>query len=177
MRKNGSVEVKPGEEVNYTFTNVGNASNIYLENFKWYDYIPTDYVKLEKMTTGTWNQDLSYSVYYKTNMSEEYILFKENLQTTKNYELDFTQIEHSKDEYITEICYDFGKVDVGFKESISPTMICKSFDILQDGENFINHTKTVGTYFGITAEANSEWTTIVHRPKVEHPPVLPRTGE
>ena len=145
--------------MNYTFSNVGNASNIYLENFKWIDYIPTDYVRIQKMTTGTWNQDLSYSVYYKTNKTNEYVLFRENLQTTKDHELDFE------------------KVDVDFKECTSPTMKCKSFDILQDGEIFTNQTKTVGTYFGITAEAEDKWTTIVHRPKVEHPPILPRTGE
>lgn len=163
--------------MNYTFSNVGNASNIYLENFKWIDYIPTDYVRIQKMTTGTWNQDLSYSVYYKTNKTNEYVLFRENLQTTKDHELDFEKIKLNKDEYITEICYDFGKVDVDFKECTSPTMKCKSFDILQDGEIFTNQTKTVGTYFGITAEAEDKWTTIVHRPKVEHPPILPRTGE
>lgn len=129
------------------------------------------------MTTGMWNQDLSYSVYYKTNKSQEYILFKENLQTTEDYELDFTKLILTKDEYITEICYDFGKVDVGFKENTSPTMRCKSFDTLQDGQNFTNLTKTVGVYFDITAEKEDKWTTIVHKPKEEHPPVLPRTGE
>ena len=129
------------------------------------------------MTTGTWNQDLSYSVLYKTNKSEKYILFKEMMQATENSELDFTKIELAEDEIITEICYDFGQVDVGFKETISPTMKCKSLETLLDGEIFTNHTKTVGTYFGITAEANSEWKTIVHKPKEIHPPVLPRTGK
>ena len=177
MKRSGSREIKPGDKANYTFSNIGNDSNIYLENFKWYDYIPTEYVRLEKMTTGTWNQYLSYSVYYKTNKIQEYILFKESLQTTEDYELDFTEINLKEDEYITQIYYDFGKVDVGFGESISPTMRCKSFDTLQDGESFTNHTKTIGTYFGITAEANSEWTTVVHKPKEKHPKVLPRTGE
>lgn len=161
----------------YIFTNVGNASNIYLEKFKWIDYIPVDYVRAEKMTTGTWNQDLSYSVLYKTNKSQEYILFKENLQTTEDSELDFTKLELTQDECITEICYDFGRVDVGFKEITAPTMKCKSLETLQDGESFTNYTKTIGTYFELIAEAEDKWTTIVHKPKEEHPPVLPRTGE
>lgn len=161
----------------YTFSNISNASNIYLENFKWIDYIPTGYIRVEKMTTGTWNQDINYSVLYKTNKSQEYILFKENLKTTEDNELDFTKIGLSKDEYITEICFDFGKVDTGFKESISPTMKCKSLLSLQDGQAFTNQTKTVGVYFGITAESEDKWTTIVHKPKEEHPKLLPRTGE
>ena len=179
--KEGTSEIKPGEKVDYSFKNVGNASNIYLENFKWFDYIPTDYVRLERMTTGTWNQDLVYDVYYKTNKSEEYILFREKLSTNENYDLDFTTIEFGEDEYIIETCFDFGRVDVGFKESTSPTMQCRSFYTLQDGQTFTNYTKTVGTYYGITAEANSKWTTVVHIPQeIPNNPVqtpLPRTGE
>lgn len=174
--KEGTTEIKPGEKVNYRFFNVANNSNIYLENFKWFDYIPTDYIRLETMTTGTWNQDLIYSVYYKTNKSDDYILYKEKLSTKENYDLDFTTLELDEDEYIIETCFDFGKVDVGFKEDIFPTMQCKSFDTLQEGETFTNHTKTVGIYFGVTAEANSKWTTIPHIPEEQHEPVLPRTG-
>ena len=175
--KVGTVEIKPGEMVDYQFSNIANNSKIYLENFKWYDYIPTDYVRLQKMTTGTWNQKLTYNVYYKTNKTEDYILFKENLNTQENYDLDFTTLELADDEYIVETCYDFGKVDTGFRESISPTMKCKSFDTLKDNTTFTNYTKTVGVYYGITAEADSKWTTIVHVPEEKHEPLLPRTGK
>lgn len=175
--KEGTTEIKPNDKVDYVFSNITNESNVYLENFKWIDYIPTDYIRLENMTTGTWNQDLYYSVYYKTNKSDEYILFKDDLNTQENYNLDFTTIELTEDEYIVETMYDFGKVDIGFKENISPTMQCKSLDNLEDGQTFTNYTKTVGTYFGITAEANSKWTTIIHVPIEVHEEVLPRTGK
>ena len=175
--KKGTVEIKPGEKVNYTFTNVANNSNVYLENFKWFDYIPTDYIRLEKMTTGAWNQDLKYDVYYKTNRSDEYILFKEDLSTQEDYELDFTKIKLADDEYITETCFDFGRVETGFRESTSPTMNCISLDTLKDNDTFTNHTKTVGTYFGVTAEADSDWTTVVHIPEKPTCPTLPRTGK
>lgn len=175
--KEGTTEIKTGEEVNYKFSNVGNASNVYLENFKWFDYIPTDYIRLETMTTGTWNQDLTYNVYYKTNKSDDYVLFKENLKTTENYDLDFTTIKFAEDEYIVETMFDFGKVDVGFKEDTKPTMVCKSFDTLKESDTFTNYTKTVGVYFGVTAEANSKWTTITHIPEKKHEPKLPRTGK
>lgn len=175
--KEGTTEIKPGEKVNYEFSNVGNASNVYLENFKWFDYIPTDYIRLEKMTTGTWNQDSTYKVYYKTNKSNEYILFKEDLKTTENYNLDFTEINFTEDEYIVETMFDFGNVDVGFKENVKPTMECKSFDTLKENDTFTNRTKTVGVYFGVTAEANSKWTTITHIPQEKHEETLPKTGK
>ncbi|MBR3003080.1 MAG: Cys-Gln thioester bond-forming surface protein [Clostridia bacterium] len=175
--KTGTTEIKPGELVHYEFSNVANKSNIYLDNFKWYDYIPTDYVRLQTMTTGTWNQDLTYDVYYKTNKSEDYILRYEDLKTTEDHLLDFTKkIELAEDEYITEVYFDFGKVEIGFQEDVKPTMTCKSFDTLQNGQTFTNKTKTVGTYFELKAEANSKWTTIVHKPEEQKLNVLPKTG-
>ena len=56
-------------------------------------------------------------------------------------------------------------------------MTCKSLDTLEDGETFTNKTKTVGTYFNLKAEANSKWTTIVHKPVEKHEEILPRTGK
>lgn len=175
--KKGTTEIKPGEEVNYEFSNVANNSNVYLDNFKWFDYIPTDYIRLQKMTTGTWNQELTYKVYYKTNKSNDYVLFKENLNTNENYDLDFTQISLADDEYIVETMFDFGKVEKGFRENTKPTMNCKSFDTIKDNDTFTNHTKTVGTYFGVTAEADSKWTTITHIPEEKHEEILPKTGK
>lgn len=175
--KTGSTEIKPGEEVNYEFSNIANNSNVYLDNFKWFDYIPTDYIRLQKMTTGTWNQELTYKVYYKTNKSDNYVLFKENLNTNENYDLDFTQIPLADDEYIVETMFDFGKVKKGFRENTKPTMNCKSFDTIKDNDTFTNHTKSVGTYFGVTAEADSKWTTITHIPEEKHEEILPKTGK
>ena len=48
---------------------------------------------------------------------------------------------------------------------------------IKENDTFTNHTKTVGTYFGVTAEANSKWTTITHIPEEKHEVVLPRTGK
>lgn len=175
--KEGTTEIKPGEKVDYTFSNVANNSNVYLDNFKWYDYIPTDYIRLEKMTTGTWNQDLTYDVYYKTNKLDDYILFKEDLSTMEDHELDFTTLQLEEDEYIIETCFDFGKVEKGFREVISPTMTCISFETMQDGDTFTNHTKTVGIYYGVTAEADSKWTTITHIPEKPTCETLPKTGK
>ena len=73
--------------------------------------------------------------------------------------------------------FDFGKVDKGFRETTSPTMNCKSLDSVKEGNTFTNHTKTVGTYYGITSEANSKWTTIVHTPEEHHEQTLPKTGK
>lgn len=174
--KEGDIETKPNEIVNYTFSNIANESNTYLDTFKWFDYIPTDSVRIEKVTTGTWNEELQYKIYYKTNKTDEYILYKDNLNTKENYEIDFLNIDLEDDEYITEFCFDFGKVDIGFREETSPTLECRALETLENNSTFTNYTKTVGNYYGIETDADSKWTTIVHVPE-EPEPVLPRTGK
>ena len=174
--KTGDVETKPGEIVNYSFSNLKNKSNTYLEKFEWHDYIPTDYIRIDKLQTGTWNQELKYKVYYKTNKTEDYILFRDELDTKVNNEIDFNEIELDEDEYIIEFYCDFGKVDVGFKEEIEPSLTCKVLDDVEDKSIFINHTKTVGNYYDMKAEADSDWKTIVNIPEEITEIELPKTG-
>lgn len=175
VEKEGTVETKPNEKVEYTFKNVANTSNTFLDSFKWYEYIPTDYIKLEEIQTGTWNQDLQYDIYIKTNKSDKYVLFKENLDSKVNYKIDLKS-EFNKDEYITEFYFDFGKVDIGFKEETSPQIQCRAYANLKNGDKFINKTQTIGIYGDLIDDANDDWTTIVHVPE-EPEPVLPRTGK
>lgn len=176
VEKKGTIEIRPGEKVNYTFSNIMNKSNVQLDDFQWIDYIPTEYIRLQKMSTGTWTQDIKYNVYYKTNKSDEYILYEKDLSSKKNYELDFSLIELSEDEYIVETMFDFGKVDLGFKEEDFPTMECKSLETLNEGNTFTNKTKTIGVFCVVKAESSSKWTTVVHVPN-KPDKVLPRTGK
>lgn len=174
--KQGDIETKPNEIVHYSFSNISNKSNTYLDSFKWFDYIPINFVRIEKITTGTWNQELLYKIYYKTNKSDEYVLYKDNLNTKENYEIDFSNINLENGEYITEFYFDFKKVDIGFKEEISPTLECRTLESVENNSSFTNYTKTIGNYNGIEAEADSKWTTVVHIPKKPEP-ILPRTGK
>ena len=56
-------------------------------------------------------------------------------------------------------------------------MQCKALDTLENNQTFTNKTKTVGVYYGITAESDSKWTTIVHVPEEKHEEILPKTGK
>lgn len=176
VEKEGTVETKPNEEVEYTFKNIANTSNTFLDSFKWYEYLPTDYIKLEEIQTGTWNQDLNYDIYIKTNKSDKYILFKEDLNSKINHKIDL-KTDFAEDEYITEFYFDFGKVDVGFKEETSPIIKCRALANLKNGDTFTNKTQTIGIYGELIDDAEDKWTTIVHVPELPEEPTLPRTGK
>ena len=175
INKKGFIETQSKDNIYYTFSNIQNKSNVELDNFTWEDNLPTEALRIDKIYTGTWSQDLEYAVYYKTNLSDEYVLFKDNLNTKKVYELDFNSIELKENEYITSYQFRFGTVEIGFKEVESPILYCNMLDKLPNGFVFTNKTKVSGTYFEAYVEDNDEWTTITYKKEIELNKTLPRT--
>lgn len=133
------------------------------------------YLKLDKIYTGTWNEKLEYSVWYKTN-KEDFKLFKDKLNTQKVYELDFNNLELQEDEYIIEFEFRFGKVKVDFKEVESPIVFVNMLDNLKNGFTFTNNTKVSGNYLEEYIEDKDNWTTIIYNREVKINKELPKTG-
>ena len=131
--------------------------------------------KLQKVFTGTWSQNLTYSVKYKTNFEATYRLVADNLFTTQVYELDFTNIALQRDEYITDIVFEFGTVEAGFTQVQAPFIYTKVNNYLKDGTEIINYTEVFGFYNNYKVSGNSSWKTSIFNktlPKVK----LPKTG-
>ena len=175
IEKKGFIETQSKDNIFYNFSNIKNNSNVPLDNFTWRDKLPTEAVRIDKIYTGTWNEDLEYAVYYKTNKSDEYVLFKDKLNTQKIYELNFNELKLAEDEYVTEYEFRFGTVKVGFQEVESPILYCNMLDGLGNGFVFTNHTKVSGTYYDACVEDTDDWTTITYYKEIKVNEVLPRT--
>ncbi len=176
IKKEGFIETQNKDNIFYNFSDIKNNSNVPLDNFIWRDTLPTEAVRIDKIYTGTWNEDLEYAVYYKTNKTEEYKLFKDKLNTQKIYELNFNELKLAEDEYVTEYEFRFGKVKIGFREVESPILYCNMLDGLGNGFVFTNHTKVSGTYYDAYVEDTDDWTTITYFKEIEVTQKLPRTG-
>ena len=175
IQKNGFIETQSKDNIFYNFKNIKNNSNVSLDTFTWADHLPTNAVRIDRLYTGTWNEDLKYDVYYKTNKSKDYILFKENLNTQIIYELNFKELKLQEDEYVTDYEFRFGKVKKGFQEIDSPILYCDILDGLGNGYIFINKTKVKGTYLEKEVEDTDDWTTITYFKEIKVDDVLPRT--
>lgn len=175
IKKEGFIETQNKDNIFYNFSDIKNNSNVPLDNFTWRDTLPTEAVRIDKIYTGTWNEDLEYAVYYKTNKTEEYKLFKDKLNTQKIYELNFNELKLAEDEYVTEYEFRFGKVKIGFKEVESTILYCNMLDGLGNGFVFTNHTKVSGTYYDAYVEDTDDWTTITYFKEIKVDEVLPRT--
>ncbi len=168
IEKNGPDRAEIGTEIQYDIS-VRNTGNTSLDNFTWYDVIPINYITVTKFKTGTYNQDLKYNLYYKTNMSnDEYILLMEDLNTKENYEIDFG-VELADNEYVTEIRLEFGTVDIGFCSNENPNITATVNSNVKSEDTFTNTANVSGNFDEYEVTDTSKWKTLVYK-------ILPKTG-
>ena len=172
--KTGLVQAQPNDEIKYSFNSLKNTSNVALDNFTWTDNLPYQYVRITKLFTGTYNEDLDYVVKYKTNKSEDYIEYGK-YNTQKNNYIDFTKLELAEDEYITDYKVEFGTVMSGFEAVEKPFIFCKVLPTVKAEDRWVNYTKLTGNYKEHELEDKAEWPTISYSKKLEVKK-LPRTG-
>ena len=153
-------EVQGNEILTYTIDNIKNLSNVPLDNFTLTDDLP-DEVRLQKLQTGTYNEDLKYSIYYNTNKREN-IKLQDNLSTKVNNEIDFTNLELAKDEYVTQFQLKFGTVKIGFSNVEEMTVTTKAIEGLEKDSVFENNVNVEGTYIDVPTEDEDDVPTKVY---------------
>lgn len=173
VEKEGIIQTTANQEIKYDFK-LKNTGNTALNNFTWTDELPTDYVRITKLITGTYNQDLRYSIYYKTNKND-YKLLKENLSTQVNNYIDFAEIELDEDEYVTEFKAEFGTVEVGFESVINPYIFVRVNSDVKNDDTFTNKTQVEGYNKTYKVWDNDDHTTKVYEKQL-NVKKLPRTG-
>lgn len=173
IEKTGIIQTTASQEIKYEFA-IKNTGNVPLSDFTWTDSLPTDYVRITKLITGTYNQDLNYSIYYKTNKND-YKLLKDNLNTKVNNYIDFSNLELEADEYVTEFKADFSTVDVGFESVVNPYIFVRVNSDVKNDDIFTNKTRIEGYNKTYMVWDEDDHTTNVYEKEV---PVkkLPRTG-
>ncbi len=175
IEKKGFIETQSKDNIFYNFSNIKNNSNVPLDNFTWQDTLPTTALRVNKIYTGIWNEELTYSIWYKTNKND-YKMLVDGVNSQVNTEVDFTKAKLELDEYITEYEFRFGTVKAGFCEIEAPVLYCNMLDGLGNGFVFTNYTKVSGNYFEKYVEDKDEWTTITYFKEIETTKKLPKTG-
>ena len=175
VEKQGFIETQSKDSIYYNFKNIRNKSNVALDNFTWQDTLPTQALRVDRIYTGTWNEDLEYSIWYKTNKND-YKMLVDKLSTQVNNEVSFKTAELEEDEFITEYEFRFGTVKVGFSEIDAPILYCDMLEGLGNGFVFTNYTKVFGNYEDKYVEDTDEWTTVTYFKEIEVTQKLPRTG-
>ena len=173
IEKDGIIQTTANQEIKYIF-DLKNTGNVPLNNFTWTDSLPSDYVRITRLVTGTYNQDLNYDIYYKTNKND-FKLLVENLSTQINNYIDFINLQLEEDEYITDFKVEFGTVDVGFENVIKPYIFTTVNASVEAEDTFTNKTRIEGKNSGIVVWDEDDHTTKVYEKEIIIKK-LPRTG-
>ena len=174
--KSGYTEVVPGQEIRYTFKDIGNNSTVPLDSFYWRDTLPTDAVRLDKIITGTYSARLNYKVVFQTNLSNTQRVLADNLNTLQNYTLDASPaaLGLASNEYVTQVTFLFGRVPGGFRQVETPYIYCDVLSSLPHEYRFSNKCDVGGMWQNQWIQATDRWVTIIYRGGPV--PTLPRTG-
>ena len=175
ITKTGPKEVMPGQPIRYTLKDIANTSTVPLSSFYWRDTLPGQ-MTLSQIVTGTYNQQLSYKVVYKTNLSgSSYRTLADNLSTSKNYVLDARPaiLKLASNERITEVMFVFGQVKAGFAQVETPSISGSVAKGLSNGSNLVNVADVGGLYNGQWIQAVSRTLTGVYAKTTV---TLPKTG-
>ncbi len=143
-------EAQGNEIVTYDIDNIQNLSNVKLDDFTLTDNLPEE-VRIQKLQTGTYNEDLKYRITYDTNKRQNIEIAKD-LSTTKNNTIDFTKEELGEEEYVTSYSLHFGTVKIGFSNTSKMFIETKVIEGLVDKSTFINNVRVFGHYLEATAE-------------------------
>ena len=175
ITKTGPREVMPGQPIRYTLKDIANTSTVPLSSFYWRDTLPGQ-MTLNSIVTGTYNQQLSYKVVYKTNLSDStYRTLADNLSTGKNYVLDARPaiLKLASNERITEVMFVFGQVKAGFAQVETPAISGTVAKGLSNGSSLVNVADVGGLYNGQWIQAVSRTLTGVYAKTTV---TLPKTG-
>ena len=175
VEKKGFIETQSKDSIYYNFKNIMNKSNVSLDNFTWQDTLPTQALRVDRIYTGTWNENLEYSIWYKTNKND-YKMLADGLSTQVNNEVSFKTAQLEEDEFIVEYEFRFEKVRAGFSEVESPVLYCDMLENLGNGFVFTNYTKVFGNYLDKYVEDTDEWSTVTYFKEIEIIKKLPKTG-
>lgn len=176
IQKTGYTQVMPKQPIRYTVTGVANTSNVSLQSFYWRDTLPTEAMRLTRLTTGTYSVTQNYKVVYTTNTSGgAWKTAYDNLSTAKNYTLDMSSsaLGLAANEYVTQVMLSFGVVPAGFHQVGAAYLNGTVLSGVKNGKQFTNKADVGGIYGGKWLQSMARWTTGVWSPVTEK---LPRTG-
>ncbi len=171
IEKVGQQYAERNEEIRYDFI-IENKGNSKLDNFTWKEYVPYEKVKLTKMVTGIYNEDINYNIYYKTNKSDYKLLSKANACKSEYINLD--NIDLQNNERIIEIKVEYGTVPSNFKSIINPTIYAKVNDNVKKDDKIVNTTEIFGNIGDYIVKDSSIFETIIKENKILKK--LPKTG-
>ncbi|MBQ7066878.1 MAG: DUF11 domain-containing protein [Lachnospiraceae bacterium] len=182
VKKTAQKTAKVGETIDYTFAKIENNSSAEVKNFTLTDTLPKK-TALVTYTTGTYNKKVTYKLYYKTNLSSDFKLWKKNISSKSNKTFHVSDLKLKDNEHVTAFAVEFGTVPKGFKVKKAPSYQVVTSNKLTEDTKLTNKVTLTGDYFGKKLTADSDASTVMEeadKPETTTPTPeynIPKTGD
>lgn len=128
----------------YTIDEVRNLTDDLLDEFTLTDYLPGQ-VRITELWTGTYNEELDFTVEYQLNGSEEWAVWADKVSTKTNTHLTAPLLVNGK--YITKFRFCFGTVPGRFSREEKPAYMVKVES--NASGNIVNNIEVTAKHHGI----------------------------
>lgn len=113
VAKSTDKETSIGSTLKYTVDTIRNDFKEPAKNFCLHDTLPEN-VYLTTVYTGTYSDSVSMNALYKTNLSSDWKVWKEDISSQTAVTLNTSSLKLAANEYVTEFMIDYGTVPAGF---------------------------------------------------------------
>ena len=155
-----------GDTYKYMITTLRNASNTALENFTCTDYLP-EQVIMRELHTGTFTDELDYSISYQTNRSEKWHPLAGGLNSKANHIISFDQVPLAEGEQVTAYRYEFGTAPSEFQiaeqNPIYFTTVKPGVDVLDE---MLTNITLSGDWRGVSVTDQDDTVTLLFEGKI-----------
>lgn len=143
----------------YTIDEVRNLTDDPLDEFILTDYLPGQ-VRITELWTGTYNEDLNFTVEYQLDGSTEWMVWADNVSTKINTHLTVPLLVNR---YITKFRFCFGTVSGRFSREEKPAYMVKVEE--NASGKIVNHIEVTAEHHGIPVRDQDE--TVTRLPEYE----------
>ncbi|MCI8465024.1 MAG: hypothetical protein HFI63_04085, partial [Lachnospiraceae bacterium] len=156
-----------GDTYKYTITTLHNASNTSLENFTCTDYLPEQAI-IRELHTGTFSDELDYSISYQTNHSDEWHFLVGEMDSKANHIISFTGVALDEGEQITAYRYEFGTVPADFQiAEQNPIYFTKVKPGVEVTEEMLTNIMLSGDWRGVKVTDKDDTVTLLFEGEIE----------
>ncbi len=149
-----------GDIYKYTIDRVENGTFEELAGFTLTDTLPGQ-VRITELWTGTYNQRLTYDLFYQTNFRDFWTIWRQRLDTRTNYHV-LPPGTLKEGEYITKIQFSYGTAPGAFCQDIPPAYMVRVRDDADASEEIMNQVELAAKKGDSLIKAADKTVTVIY---------------
>ena len=177
VKKSAPEKAVIGENVMFTIDEIKNESTKPVDRFTLQDELPKN-VNMTSLYTGSYSDELKYTVLYKTNLTTDWKIWKSDISTKTGQTLQVSDLKLANNEYITEFAMQYGTVPAGFSlNAADKATYHVTVGNVKEGTKLVNNIHLTAYYHKKKVTSDDSTTTTVEKEPTKTTSTIVKTGD